>query len=124
MDEEERSPGITFNLISTEHRTTVAGVQVKRVLLDCTLDDEELWGPVEKQFQEGLRVHRDETFHAAVMSAQSAEIADLRREVEELERKLRREQDAKLQVEEELGQYRRTLQQFDRAVRGGGGLIE
>ncbi len=116
-DDEEVAPGITFSMVSVTANVTAAGAKVRRIVLDCTVDDEELWPAIEKQLEE-LRLHRDEDFHTAVLAAQSADIRDLRREVEGVERKLRIEQDARKQAEEELERYKVPLRKFSDSLSG------
>ena len=120
MTEEARAPGITFSMVGVTANTTVTGVQIRRIVLDCEVDDEELWPAIEKQLQE-LRLHRDEDFHAAVFEAQSADIRDLRAEVTALEKKLAQEKDAKKQAEEELERYKAPLRKFSEHFRRSNG---
>ncbi len=50
-DDEEVAPGITFSMVSVTANVTAAGAKVRRIVLDCTVDDEELWPAIEKQLE-------------------------------------------------------------------------
>lgn len=102
---EEKVPGATLYLRKSSYTGTKDQTSVE-VVLDCQVNDFEVWQTVEAKLKEGFRVFTVPDFHIEVADVLRMELKEARDRVIALERKL-------AQVEFEKGQESARLKKYD-----------
>jgi len=109
---EERVAGVTLQFSQSELMGAHGDTRRIRLVLECTITDEEMWKEVEGKFREGHRMFKDPDFHSEVASMMHEDVKDLAARNTQLEKELRMAKEAV----RELLRHRAALCELGQAI--------